>query len=243
MYRQNENAPWQNGHPLMQIKDGRLVGSLFGLSPSTTYFIQVSNGTNNVSGSTTTQPDVLQFTPSTVLYVNGKAAAGGNGSAAAPFQTIQAAVNHATPGTQVLVADGTYAETVAFPASGTTNNWIQVKAAGSGAILDGSQGLTGQTWNAMSGINKVWFLKLGRSIAYLARDGQRYYNYDSLAWLEKSLGHDGTSQMNEGWFYEFRHWKTICPLPRRSGKSFLAGALSQSRIRCSRQRLDLDRGI
>jgi len=89
------NAPWKNAHPLLKINDGRLVGSLFGLSPSTTYFIQVSDGINAISGSTTTQPDSLQFTPSAILYVNAKAAAGGNGSAAAPFQTIQAAVNHA----------------------------------------------------------------------------------------------------------------------------------------------------
>ncbi len=173
------------------------------LSPSpATCFIEACDRTGAISGSTTTQPDSLQFTPSAILYVNTKAAAGGDGSAAAPFQTIQAAVNHAAPGTQVLVADGTYAETVAFPGLRPANNWIQVKAAGSGAILDGSQGLTGQTWSTMSGVNKVWFLKLGRSIAYLARDDQRYYNYDSLAWLEKSLGHDGTSQMNEGWFYK-----------------------------------------
>ena len=207
MYRQDENAPWQTGHPLMQIPDGRLVGSLFNLSPSTKYFIQVSNGTNQITDSTATQPDELQFTPSTILYVDSKAAAGGNGSSSAPFQKIQDAVNHASAGTQVLVADGTYTENVTFLASGTANNWIQVKAAGSAAILDGSKGLIGQTWNAMSGINKVWYLKLGSDIAYLARDGQRFYNYDSLGWLEKSLGHNylpnnPTPQINEGWYYE-----------------------------------------
>ena len=37
----------------------------------------------------------------------------------------------------------------------------------------------------MSGINKVWYLKLGSDIAYLACDGQRFYNYDSLGWLER----------------------------------------------------------
>jgi len=117
-----------------------------------------------------------------------------------------------------------------------------VKAAGSGAILDGSQGLTGQTWSAMSGVNKVWFLKLGRSIAYLARDEQRYYNYDSLAWLDKSLGHDGTSQMNEGWFYESSTGK-LYVAASMTPPTIPGRCLSQSRIRCNRQRLDLDRGV
>ncbi len=209
MYRQDANAPWQTGHPLMQIPDGRLIGSLFNLQPSTTYFVQVSNGTNAISGSTTTQPDSLQFTPSTIIYVDSNAASGGNGTAAAPFKTIQDGVNHAPPGAQVLVADGIYTENITFPISGSANNWIQVKAAGTGAILDGSTGLAGQTWNAVVGIKHVWWIKLDHSIGYLARDGQRYYNYDSLAWLDKGIGHDGVSQIAEGWYYE-AGTKTLC---------------------------------
>jgi len=70
------------------------------------------------------------------LYVSARAPAGGDGSAAAPFRTIQEGVNHATPGTQVLVTDGVYHETVTFPASGSPGQWIQVKAQGAGAILE-----------------------------------------------------------------------------------------------------------
>ena len=151
MYRQSSETTWHTGHPLMRIDDGRLVGSLFGLSPATSYSIKVLDGTTEISGSITTQPNELQFIPSVVLHVNDDAPAGGDGSAAAPFRTIQEGVNHAVPGTQVLVADGIYREAVTFPASGSAGNWIQVKAEGSGAILDGSENLYREHLDALRG--------------------------------------------------------------------------------------------
>ena len=200
-YRQSESDPWQRGHPLIRIDDGRLVGSLFGLAPSTTYFVKVTDGANEVSGATATQPNDLPFAPSAVLYVNDDAPVGGNGSPSAPFRTIQEGVNRAAPGTQVLVADGRYSEAVTFPTSGSAGNWIQVKAAGNAAVLDSSESLAGKKWSALSGVKKVWFIKLGRPIAYLARDNKRFYNYDTLAGLKQSRGH-GNVTMKEGWYYE-----------------------------------------
>src|SRR5215216_66305 len=199
-YRQNGEANWHSGHSLLRVDDGRLIGSLFGLSPSTSYEIKVLDGSTEISGSVATQPDELQFAPSIILHVNDDAPSGGNGSAAAPFRTIQEGVNHAGPGTQVLVADGTYQETVSFPASGTADNWIQVKAEGSAAILDGSQNLSGNIWTAYS-TSHVWFTKIGASFKYLARDGTRFYMYDDRSGLMQSRGHNGIP-MNEGWYFE-----------------------------------------
>jgi hypothetical protein len=136
MVRQTGDAVWRPAHPLMRIDDGRLIGSLFGLSPSTSYDIKVIDGSAEISGSTVTQPDEIQFTPTTILYVNHDAPAGGDGSSTAPFRTIQEGVNRASAGTQILVADGVYHEAVSFPASGSAGNWIQVKAESKGAILD-----------------------------------------------------------------------------------------------------------
>src|SRR5512138_956335 len=200
-YRQSGETDWHVGHPLVRIDDGRLIGSLFGLSPATTYEVKVLVGAVEISGSTTTQPEDLTFTPTTILHVNDDVPAGGDGSAAAPFKTIQEGVNHASPGTQVLVADGIYHEAVTFPASGNVNQWIQVKAEGSGAILDGSEALTGKVWTAHPTKARVWFMSLGSPITYLARDGQRYYKYDSLSGLLQTRGH-GDVTMNEGWYYD-----------------------------------------
>ena len=135
----------------MRIDDGRLVGSLFGLAPATSYNVRVVDGAAEISGSITTQPDDLPFTPSAIVHVSANAPSGGDGSGAAPFQTIQEGVNQAGPGTQVLVADGVYHETVSFPASGTAGHWIQLKAEGSGAILDGSENRSGNIWTPVTG--------------------------------------------------------------------------------------------
>ncbi len=204
-YRQSNEANWRTGYPLMRIADGRLVSSLFWLSPATSYDIKVTDGTNEISGSITTQPNDLLFTPSNILHVKADAPSGGDGSVSAPFQTIQEGVNHASPGTQVLVADGVYHETVTFPASGSANNWIQVKAEGKAAILDGSENLTGQIWTPSSMYSHVWFTKIGAPIGYLARDQQRFYNYDTLSGLVNYSGHNKVT-MNEGWYLQPNTW-------------------------------------
>ena len=199
MYRQSSQTIWHAGHPLVRIDDGRLVGSLFGLSPASSYDIKVLDGTTEITGSITTQPDELQFTPSSVLHVNNAAPSGGDGSAAAPFQTIQQGVNHAGPGTQVLVADGIYHEMVTFPSSGGAGSWIQVKAEGSGAILDGSDVLSGSVWTPVEGKKNIWSTKIGAPIGYLARDQKRFYRYDDLSGLYGGVGH-ASVPMNEGWY-------------------------------------------
>ena len=78
LYRKSGETNWRNAHPLVRIDDGRLVGSLFSLAPSTTYEIKVLDGATEISGSVTTQANDLQFTPSVVLHVNDDAPAGGD---------------------------------------------------------------------------------------------------------------------------------------------------------------------
>ena len=202
MYRQGNDSEWKRGHPLMNIEEKYLVGSLFDLSASTAYEVKVTEGATEITGFVTTQPEQLQFTPSRILYVDDDAAPGGDGSATAPFQTIQAGLNLATPGTQVLVADGIYREEVNFPASGTENNWIQVKAEGQNAILDGSRELSGNIWERDNYKYKnVWYTRVVTVFQYLARDGERYFRYESLADLVNARSY-GSSTLKEGWFFD-----------------------------------------
>ena len=201
MYRSSNDPNWHAGHPLTRIDDGRLVGSLFGLSASTTYEVKVVDGSSEIAGSTTTQPEELLYVPSRVIYVKADALPGGDGSLSAPYKTIQEGVNHATAGTQVLVADGIYREAVVFPASGSPGNWIQVKAQGSGAILDGSTNLANNTWKPHPSKRNVWFTKIPNPITYLGRDQKRFYAYDDLSRLLQGEGHGGV-QIGEGWYFE-----------------------------------------
>jgi hypothetical protein len=201
MFQQAGETVWRTGHPLKRIDDGRLVGSLFGLAPSTSYNVMVSDGSTELIASATTQPDALAFTPSLTLYVNDDAPAGGNGSASAPFRTIQEAVNLAAPGTQILVSDGVYREAVSFPASGTPGNWIQVRAEGNAAILDGADTISGSVWTPVVGKSNLWFTRLAGPIGYLARDGRRYYRYDDYNDLLNGNGHNNVP-MPEGWHFD-----------------------------------------
>ena len=202
-YRQTGSSEWRQGHPLVLIRDSRLAGSLFGLTQSTSYEIKVVDGTGSeITGATSTQPNDLLFTPSSYIYVNANAQPGGDGSSAAPFQTIQEGVNKAVPGSQVLVADGIYHESVTFPTSGTQGNWIQVKAQGGGAVLDGSTGIDPTMWTEYGGRSHVWFAKIGPStIKYLARSGMRFYMYDDLGGLLNMSGHNRET-IREGWYYD-----------------------------------------
>lgn len=207
LYRPSGEAAWQKGHPLIRIEDGRLVGSLFGLSASTSYFVKVTDGESEISGVVTTQPDELLFTPLTVIYVDDDAPTGGDGSATAPYQTIQEGLDHASAGTQVLVADGIYHEEVTVPASGTAGQWIQLKAAGNNVVLDGSITLDGD-WNVVPRAYHVWSTKMdvNELIGYLARDGKHFYKYDDRDALMRSRGHEKTV-VTEGWFDDVeREW-------------------------------------
>ena len=200
-YRRVGETNWQTGHNLVRIKDGRLVGSLFNLAPASSYEVKVTDGTGEIVGSFTTQADELLFTPTNIIYVNDDAAPGGDGSFAAPFRTIQEGVNRAAPGTQVLVADGVYKESVTFPASGMPGSWIQVKAEGGGAVLDGSDVMAPDVWTSYESKPYIWHTRIGYWIKYLARDGKRMYQYDYLDDLINARGHNG-APMSEGWYYD-----------------------------------------
>ncbi|GGE49016.1 hypothetical protein GCM10007276_27670 [Agaricicola taiwanensis] len=79
--------------------------------------------------------DITKMTPTSTIWVQAGAAAGGDGSQDRPFSTIQQAVSSANPGTAIMVRAGTYVENVKLPISAGTDTapiWL-VSADGIGA--------------------------------------------------------------------------------------------------------------
>ena len=227
LYRSSAEANWRRGHPMIQIDDGRLVGSLFGLSASTRYFVKVMNSASEISGVVTTQPDELTFTPQTIIHVDDDALIGGDGSAAAPYQTIQEGIDHAAAGAQVLVADGIYREEITFPSSGAAGQWIQVKAAGNDAIIDGSKILEGE-WNVVQKATQVWSIKAEGVIGYLARDEKHFYQFDDMNSLLRSRG-AGRTIVTEGWFHDTKDdWLYVRSTDDPSGHVWRAAILDRA---------------
>jgi Right handed beta helix region len=64
------------------------------------------------------------LTPTKKVWVSPSGSNSNDGSSAHPYKTIQYALDHATPGTAVMVKAGTYAENVEFHHSGTADKPI-----------------------------------------------------------------------------------------------------------------------
>jgi hypothetical protein len=70
--------------------------------------------------------------PTAVLYVDPKGSDSNDGTTGAPLATIQAALDKATPGTQITLAPGVYRETVATVRDGAPGAPITIKGPESG---------------------------------------------------------------------------------------------------------------
>jgi hypothetical protein len=93
-------------------------------------------------------------------YVEGGGEDAGNGTAAHPWRRLQKAANAARAGDTVLVASGTYPESITFTRSGTALARIVFKRVGSKpAIIDG-HGLPIGKWGALVGFNDVSYMRL-----------------------------------------------------------------------------------
>ena len=109
-------------------------------------------------------------------YVSPTGSDSSNGSAGAPFKTIQKAANIVNPGDTVIVKDGVYSDTdndgriVNITRGGTSSAWITFSAENRlGAVLDGNNNAT--DWCFLLGLNAKYLTIEGFDIRGCGQGG------------------------------------------------------------------------
>lgn len=198
-YRQKGSFDWRTGHPLIRIQGHRFVTSLFWLAEDTPYEIELEAADPEGTSIGFRQPLEVTTRSSRFpalgreLWVDAAAAPGGDGTAAAPFPSIQQAAQAARPGDTVRIRPGVYHEQLRPPRSGAPGNWIRFVGDAPGVVLDGGETIPEAGWNDAGG--GVWSRPYARAPRYMALDGVRLYRHSSLANLR------GRGDGIEGGFY------------------------------------------
>jgi hypothetical protein len=197
-WRQSGETVYRSGFPLTRIDDQHFVGSLLWLEPETGYQVRVTladpdgvTGGASATTSFTTRADTLAEPGNRTLYVAMGGDDGNPGTDPAyPLATIQQAADIAAPGDLVMIAAGTYRESVLVTSSGTANQPIVFRGVGSATVIDGSDEAIagGVSWTA--GASGVYSRTLGFTTGHVVTDLGRLFRYDSLAELV-SLGAGG----------------------------------------------------
>lgn len=202
-YRAQGEAAWREGHPLTELSGGRLVGSIFSLTPGTDYEVQVTLPAQAgspvvLTGKTRTRAERFPAGSGRTLYVSpiglrpAQAALSspkggtepGEGSKERPFPTIQQAADKAEPGDVVLVLPGTYRERVVVSRSGRPDAYITFRAEGevflTGTFAELEQ--KGQDrWQAAG--EGLYVTPFPGTTGFVAADGRRLYHYTAQAEL------------------------------------------------------------
>jgi parallel beta-helix repeat protein len=222
-YRAAGADEWRPALPLARIDGRRFAGSLFSLTPGTDYEARVvltdpddENPTEVTTTFQTRAEEVLGGGRSAasggrVWHVATNGRPGAKGGETTPLKTIQQAVDRAEPGDIVLVHPGIYRESVTVRQSGTPSDYLQIRAAGPGVLLDGAEPRleqvdTRDNWRA-DGKGTYW-ATLATAPGYVAANGGRLYHYGTLEDLRASA-----AGVAGGWFYDPSTRRLMVALP------------------------------
>jgi hypothetical protein len=189
-YRVTGSGAWRTGFPLSRVAADRFVGSLFFLTPGTSYDVRVTfadpdgaplDGAS-VSGAASTRADP-SLPAATRTYEVTPAGAGSACSAASPC-ALATALGLVRAGEEVVLRAGVYrAGDLVLGHAGTAASPIVIRAAtGEAAILDGGDPAT-FAWTAEGG--GVYRTTVTAAAPHLVMaGGQRLFPYSSLADLQ-----------------------------------------------------------
>jgi parallel beta-helix repeat protein len=218
------SAEWRPALPLARIDGRRFAGSLFSLTPGTEYEARVvlsdpdDESSSEMTAAFQTRAEEVLGSGGHVWHVAPNGRTGARGGETTPLKTIQQAVDRAEPGDVVLVHPGTYRETVTVRQSGTPTDYLQIRAAGPGVFLDGTdprleQVDTRDNWRADATgqvdpeVHPYW-TTLTTGPGYVAANGERLYHYNTIEELRtRAAGVSG------GWFYDSSARRLTVALP------------------------------
>lgn len=192
-YRVTAVGAFRPAQPLVRVDATHFVGSLFELTPGTSYDVRVTlSDPDGVSGGATatsalaTRSETLAQTTRTLYVATTGSDANTGLASSAPLRTIQHAADLAQPGDLVSIAPGVYRESVDVPRSGTAAQPIVFRGAAPGAILDGADAAItqGAAFNAVG--NGIYSRVLGFATGHVVSEVGRFYAYGSLAALTAS---------------------------------------------------------
>lgn len=196
---------YQAGFPLARISATRFVGSLFWLSPATSYDVRITfsdpdggvlNGTT-ISDTQTTRAEINIPTPTKSYYVS----PGGSGTSCtfeAPC-TLPSGISLAQAGEAVILRGGIYyTGNINLPRSGSAGSPIILRSyAGENAIVDGSDPAT-FTWTFIGAGVYQTTINIANPSLVIA-NGERLLSYSSLSdvqtlkWGEPGFYANGTA--------------------------------------------------
>jgi len=201
-WRQTGSPEWRAGTFLTRIPGPRWAGSVFwlpsGADVEVRAVIEDPDGGASATGTVRTRAPLPAAPGGVTRWVAPGGSDANPGTSAAPFATIQAALNVAQPGDEVRVRPGVYYQSFDTPRSGTASAPIHIVADGPGVVLDGSDpAFLGRTdWRDEGG--GIWSVPFSGATRLVVVDStMRLYRQSSLASLQANA-----NGMTQGWALE-----------------------------------------
>ena len=183
-------AAFAEAFPLTRTRETQFVGSLFDLSPGTSYDLRVDftdpdggvlDGVS-ASASLATRAEIAVPTPNTSYRVS-PTGSGTTCSVASPC-ALTYGIQQAQPGDEVVLAGGVYRQgEISLPRSGSSGSPIVIRAGdGESPILDGSDPQDFVWLHEGDGVYSTTVNVTGAHL--VAAEGERLYPYQSAADLQ-----------------------------------------------------------
>jgi hypothetical protein len=181
---------------------------------------QTSTSTTTATGSTPTTSSTPASAGTVNFYVSQDGSDSNPGTLAAPWLTIQKAMNSATPGSTVNVRGGTYHERLTLNVSGTAGNYITFQPYGFNVPAGDCGGYTGVSCGGDQVILDYGYLGtvsdgvpflLVSNKSYLRVQGIVFQNYSNSGAMQQGVRVDGSSSYVEFNYNKFFNNHSVSP--------------------------------